>query len=68
MDVRHLLGDPLGERALPSPDLQRDVVGLELGVAHDRIEQVRVGEKILTEPHHLKILSAFASTVRSSSA
>jgi hypothetical protein len=68
VNVGDAVGDPLRQRPLPTADLQGDVVGLELGVAHDRVEQVLVGEEMLPQPHHRKILSALASTLRSSSA
>ena len=59
--------DPVAERALPRPDLERHVAGIEVGVANDRLQQVGVGEEVLAEPHHRKTLAAFASTMRSSS-
>ena len=34
----------------PAADLEHDVAGLEVGVADDRVEQVRVGEEVLAEP------------------
>ena len=64
---------PLGQHPFPRPDLQHDVVRSELGVADDRVEQVRVGEEVLTESDHgdgyqPKTARAFASTVLSNSA
>jgi hypothetical protein len=68
VNVGDAVGDPLRQRPLPASDLQGDVVGLELGVADDRVEQVLVGEEVLSQFHHRKILSALASTVASRSA
>ena len=71
MEVGHLRGEPLGQRALPPADLERHVGGIEGRIADDRLEQVRVGEEVLAQPdrrpHQRKALAAFASTARSSS-
>ena len=71
VDVGRRLGQPLGQHPLPGPDLEDDVGRVELGVADDRVEQVRVGEEVLPEPtivaHQPKRVRAFASTTRSSS-
>ena len=40
-------GEPLGQRPLPSPDLEHHVLGIERGVGDDRLEQVGVGEEVL---------------------
>ena len=48
--------DPVAERALPRPDLERHVAGIEVGVANDRLQQVGVGEEVLAQPHHLEHL------------
>jgi hypothetical protein len=67
MQVRDAFRDPLCQRPLPTTDLERHVAGLELRVPHDRVQQVRVGEEVLPEPHHWNTRAALASTVRSSS-
>ena len=73
MDVRGDGGQALGQHPLPGPDLEHHVIRRELGVADDRVEQVRVGEEVLAEPDHgstgyqPKSARALASTVRSSS-
>ncbi len=61
---------PLGESPRAAPDLQHRVRGADAGVADDRVEQVGVGEEVLSEPpaaHQPNRRAAFASTVRSSS-
>ena len=66
--------DPLGQRPLPSPDLERHVARIECGVADDRLQQVRVGQEVLAQASppaaaltNRKTLAAFASTICSSS-
>ena len=65
-------GQALAQHPFPGPDLEHDVALAQLGVADDRVEQVRVGEEVLPEPDHPryqpKSARALASTVRSSSA
>ncbi len=62
--------EPPAQRPSAAADLDHDVAGSELGKAHDRVEQVRIGEEVLPEarPHHRSALAAFASSVRSSAA
>ncbi len=72
MDMRRRPCQPLRQHPFSRADLEHDVVGTELGVADDRVEQVLVGEEVLAEPdhgsgpHQPKRSRAFASTVRSS--
>ena len=72
MQVGDDLGEPLAQHPFPGADLEHDVVGAQLGVADDRVEQVRVGEEVLPEAdqarYQPKSARALASTVRSSSA
>jgi hypothetical protein len=44
---RHSRRQPLGERPLPTADLEHDVGGVELRLAQDRVEQVRVRQEVL---------------------
>ena len=67
MDVGRRLGQPPGQDPLPGTDLEDDVGRVELGVAEDRVEQVRVGEEVLPEPHHPNRVRPFSSTTRSNS-
>ena len=62
------MGDPLGQRAGPASYLEDDVLSTDPGLAHDRVEEVRIGEEVLSEPpaHHPNSLAAFASTASSS--
>jgi hypothetical protein len=66
------VGEALAQHPFPGADLEHHVVGAQLGVADDRVEQVRVGQEVLPEPDHRdyqpKSVRALASTVRSSSA
>ena len=67
VQVRDPGRDPVAQRPLPSPDLERDVARIELRIASDRLQQVGVGEKVLAQPHHPNTRAAFASTSCSSS-
>ena len=65
-------GEALGQRPFAGADLEHDVPGLELRVAHDRVQQVGVDEEVLPQPHHRaayqpKSARALASTLASSS-
>jgi hypothetical protein len=50
VDPGRRLRQPLGQDPFAGTDLEHDVARLEAGVADDRIEQVGVGEEVLTEP------------------
>src|SRR5262249_56899252 len=72
VDVGRRICEPPGQHPLAGADLEDDVAGVELGVADDRVEQVRVGEEVLAEPdqnrtYQPKRVRALASTTRSSS-
>ena len=73
MDVGGGLGQARGQDPFPGADLEDDVGRIQLGVAEDRVEQVRVGEEVLAEPDHRSIpyqpkrVRPFSSTTRSSS-
>ena len=41
-----------GQRPLAAADLEHHVAGPDPGLAHDRLEQVRVREEVLAEPSH----------------
>jgi hypothetical protein len=62
---------PLGKDSFTDADLEHDVRVLQLRVAHDCVEEVRVGEEVLTQANHSgyqpKRARAFDSTTRSSS-
>ena len=49
MDVAHAIGEVASEDAQARPDLEDDVVGVELGEATDDAEDVLVDEKVLAE-------------------
>ena len=49
MDVRHVLAEVAREHAEARPDLEDDVVRLELGQAPDHTQDVRVDEEMLAE-------------------
>ncbi len=48
VDVGRGGGEPLGQHAFPGADLEHDISRAQLGVAHDRVEQVGIGEEVLT--------------------
>jgi hypothetical protein len=48
MDVGGHLHQPPGQHPLPAADLENDVVRLGRRVGEDRVEEVRVGEEVLT--------------------
>ena len=71
MQVGDGLGEPLAQHPFAGANLEHHVVGAQLRVADDRVEQVRVGQEVLPEADHRyqpKSALAFASTVRSKSA
>ena len=49
MDVSGAVGEAAREDAEARPDLEHDVVSVELGQAFDHAEDVLVGEKVLAE-------------------
>ena len=48
-------GEALGQHAFPGAHLEHDLPRAQLGVAHDRVEQVGVGQEVLAEPDHLAL-------------
>ena len=65
------IGQALAQHPFPGANLEHDLALAQLGVADDRVEQVRVGQEVLPEPDHgyqPNSARALASTVRSSSA
>src|SRR5262249_60038237 len=74
----HIRRKTLRQRATAAAHLQHHIVGTQIGVPDDHVQEVRIGEEVLAEaaggairrpggPHHPKTLAAFASTMRSSS-
>ncbi len=47
VDGRRPLREAFRQHALPSPDLQDDVAGVECRIGDDRLQQVGVGEEVL---------------------